>query len=105
MPSCGSARTAAHPPRTLTHMRSGTGRTTMATNAEKRAWLRDQGHEPPARGPLPPHLNTLAEEALAPPDDLSDLDWDLGDDGATADPDDMEPSVPMQPERPPRTAR
>jgi hypothetical protein len=77
----------------------------MATNAEKRAWLRDQGHEPPARGPLPPHLNTLAEEALAPADDLSDLDWDLGDDGATADPDDMEPSVPMQPERPPRTAR
>ena len=78
----------------------------MATNAEKRAWLREQGHEPPARGPLPPHLATLAEEALAPPDDLSDLDWDLGDEPeGVADPDDLEPSVPMQPERAPRSPR
>jgi hypothetical protein len=75
----------------------------MATIAEKRTWLRDQGHEPPARGPLPPHLNTLAEEALAPE---PDLDWDLGDDDVPAiDPDDLEPSVPMQPERPPRSPR
>jgi hypothetical protein len=73
----------------------------MATAAEKRAWLRDHGHDVPARGRLGPELELEWERGQI------DAEWDaFGDDEPElADPDDLEPSVPMQPERPPRTAR
>jgi hypothetical protein len=73
----------------------------MATVAEKRAWLRDHGHDVPARGRLGPELELEWERGQI------DAEWDaFGDDEPElADPDDLEPSVPMQPERPPRTAR
>jgi len=80
----------------------------MATLAEQRAWLRDQGHDVPARGRLRPDLAQAYADAhpAGIPDMPDDPDWDLNDESlGMADPEDMEPSVPMQPERPPRTAR
>jgi len=78
----------------------------MATVTEMRAWLRDQGHDVPARGRLDASLIKAYEDAHdtglpAPEDD----GWDLAGDDSMADPDDLEPSVPLQPERAPRTAR
>jgi hypothetical protein len=82
----------------------------MATVTEMRAWLRaNTGEEVPARGRLDARLIRMYEdvngsgEAADIPDDP---DWDLGEAGdGMASADDLEPSVPMQPERRPRTRR
>jgi hypothetical protein len=84
----------------------------MATTAEMRAWLRaNTGEDIPARGRLDPRWVQMYEDAngTEPQWDgatqvLDDADWDLGDDG-TPDPDELEPSVPLEPERAPRTQR
>ena len=73
----------------------------MATTAEMRAWLREEGHDIPERGRLTADLKATYDTAHAD-------DWDTsagGDDDDVAGAGDTEPSVPLQPERPPRTAR
>jgi hypothetical protein len=83
------------------------GRMMMATLADKRAWLREYTAEDiPARGRLRPDLEAMYDDAHPDTPDAADGDWDLGgDETEVADPEDLEPSVPMQPERAPRTAR
>lgn len=72
----------------------------MATIAEKRAWLRDNGHEPPARGRLG-DFEAIYDQAHAG----GDADWDLpGPGDMMADPD-AEPETPLEPETPPKTIR
>jgi hypothetical protein len=70
----------------------------MATVTEMRAWLRDQGHDVPERGRLNDEWKALYDAGH--PDDS----WDLAGDGDLAAADE-EPSVPLEPERPPPTAR
>lgn len=78
----------------------------MATVTEMREWLRGQGHDVPQRGRLRPELLDLYNDAHPTPILEDDPDWDLADAGSDMiDPDELEPSIPMQPERPPRTAR
>lgn len=77
----------------------------MATITEKRAWLRDNGHQVPERGRLRPDLHAIYDQAHQP---AADPDWDIGPDDFAddfADPGEREPDVPMQPERSPRTPR
>jgi len=69
----------------------------MATVTEMRSWLRDQGHDVPERGRLTADWKDLY--------DAGHPDWDLDGVGELADADDLEPSVPMQAEKAPRTAR
>jgi hypothetical protein len=70
----------------------------MATATEMRAWLRDHGEDVPERGRLNADMIARYEAGHA--------DWDTADgDDSVADADELEPSVPMQPEKPPRTAR
>jgi hypothetical protein len=78
----------------------------MATDAEKRAWLRDNTDQDiPARGRLRPDLLSLYDQAHLSAD--QGLDWDL--DGAGTDDvlriDEREPETPLEPERRPRTAK
>ena len=81
----------------------------MATDSEIRAWARAEGVEVTARGRVGP--DTRAAYASAHPQGsppAGDDDWDLdggpvGDDLLGAD--ELEPSVPLEPERPPRTAK
>jgi hypothetical protein len=71
----------------------------MATVTEMRRVLREHGEDVPARGRL--NADDIAKyEKLT-----DDPDWDTSGDDALADPDELEPSVPMQAEKPPRTAR
>lgn len=83
----------------------------MATDSEIRAWAREQGVEVTARGRVGPDTKAAYAEAHpqgGPP--AGDDDWDLGEGAGelfddTIGADELEPSVPMQPERPPRTAK
>lgn len=82
----------------------------MATLAEKRAWLRDNTNEDiPTRGRLRPDLERLFDDAHPNGQASvfsSDADWDIDDahvDMLSAD--ELEPDVPMEPERRPRTTR
>src|SRR5271166_4357639 len=79
----------------------------MATDAEKRAWLRDNTTEDvPTRGRLRPELLTIWERAHPDADAPDDPDWDIdGGDGETIALDEREPDVPMTPERKPRTQK
>jgi hypothetical protein len=78
----------------------------MATTAEMRAALREAGHDVPERGRLDDKWKQLYQQENPGRPAATDDDWDLPDDDDTiASPEDTEPSVPMQPERPPRTAR
>lgn len=79
----------------------------MATTAEIRAWLLSEGHDVPERGRLTSELKAAYERGH--PSGTDDPGWDTAGadpaDGDMADADDLEPSVPMQAERPPRTQR
>jgi hypothetical protein len=78
----------------------------MATTAEMRAALRANGHDVPERGRLDDKWRQLYQQENPGRPASTDADWDQPDDDDTiASPDDTEPSVPMQPERRPRTAR
>lgn len=82
----------------------------MATVTEMRTWLREAGHDVPDRGKLHDDWKALYEAQHPPEDGPEDGpgEWDLEDtEGADelAGADETEPSVPMQPERPPRTAK
>jgi hypothetical protein len=72
----------------------------MATVTEVRAWLREEGHDVPARGRLDPAWQKIYDDAHP------DGDWDAPDDpgGDFAEPADP-PPPPASPERPPRTPK
>jgi hypothetical protein len=73
------------------------------TDDEIRAGLRELGHEPPERGRLSAKWKGIYDAGTP----AAGPDWDTAGDGADdlAAADDLEPSVPMQAEQPPRTAR
>jgi hypothetical protein len=77
----------------------------MATTAEIRSWLRDQGETVPDKGRLNPALVAMYDQAhpAAPSDD--DTEWDLDAPAEILDVEDLEPDVPMTPERRPRTKK
>ena len=80
-----------------------------ATEGEMRAWLRAQTDEDiPARGHLAARWVQMYEDANGTEGTIADIpddpDWDLVGAGDVADPD-LEPSVPMTPERAPRTRK
>lgn len=81
----------------------------MATTTDIRAWLIEQGHEVPAKGRLPGTLTSLYEQAHRDeyPVTASALDGGVSEADFGPEPgedaEDLEPSVPMQPERRPRT--
>lgn len=72
----------------------------MATVTEMRAWLRSQGEDVPERGRLRPDL-------IARYDAAHDDGWDQpgGSDDELAMAGEVEPDVPLEPERQPRTPR
>lgn len=73
----------------------------MATVTEMRQWLREQGHEVPERGRLTAEWTDLYNAGHRE----DDADWDLAGSDDLVSADEVEPNVPMQPERPPRTAK
>lgn len=75
----------------------------MATVTEMRARLREAGEDVPERGRLNAEMRAKFDALTAD----TDTEWDLDGDGTDEQIDslDLEPSVPLEPERPPRTAR